>query len=366
MVRDLRPASQELGLFFAASGFGLLLGALAGGRISDSMGRKPVLIASIAAFGIFSFLTSLAPDMDALIGARFLTGLGLGGAMPNLIALVADSSASKSRSASIAAAYVGMPFGGVAASLVVFALPAHAWRVVFQIGAAAPLMIVPLMVRFLPQPAAAAREAVPARWFAPQMTRALFGSGRAPRTLLLWLGFFLIVLTLHLMLNWLPLLLTGRGLLKGEAIIAQAGFNAGGGLIALWLGIVLDSRWRRVAITVSVLMLPAVLALAALAPARANILIGVAFLLGGAILAQQVIVYAAAGACYPPCDRGTGVGAAVAAGRLGSLTGPLFAAFLLAAGQSPSRVLIGLLPIVVVCGICTGLLGWRDVGPKPA
>jgi AAHS family 3-hydroxyphenylpropionic acid transporter len=82
MVRDLRPASQELGLFFAASGFGLLLGALAGGRISDSMARKPVLIASIAAFGIFSFLTSLAPDMDALIGARFSPASALAAQCP--------------------------------------------------------------------------------------------------------------------------------------------------------------------------------------------------------------------------------------------------------------------------------------------
>jgi MFS transporter, AAHS family, 3-hydroxyphenylpropionic acid transporter len=109
-----------------------------------------------------------------------------------------------------------------------------------------------------------------------------------------------------------------------------------------------------------VVMLPTMLTLAALVPARPDILIGVAFLLGGAILAQQVIVYAAAGASYPASDRGTGMGAAVAAGRLGSLTGPLFAASLLAAGQSPSKVLIGVLPVVVVCGISAGLLGWRD------
>jgi AAHS family 3-hydroxyphenylpropionic acid transporter len=360
LIRVFRPTSLALGLFFAASGLGLLLGALIGGRVSDLMGRKPVLVASIAAFGIFSLLTSLAPDMDTLIGARFLTGLGLGGAMPNLIALVADSTVSTSRAASIAAAFVGMPFGGVAASLVIFAIPLDAWRLVFQIGGVAPLIIAPLMIWLLPQVKAAALKAPAGAGFAPNMARALFTNGRTPRTLFLWLSFFLIVLTLHLMLNWLPLLLMGRGLLKGHAVIAQAGFNAGGGLIALSVGIALDSRWRRIAIGASVVMLPTMLALAALVPARPDILIGVAFLLGGAILAQQVIVYAAAGASYPASDRGTGMGAAVAAGRLGSLTGPLFAASLLAAGQSPSKVLIGVLPIVVVCGISAGLLGWRD------
>jgi MFS transporter, AAHS family, 3-hydroxyphenylpropionic acid transporter len=366
LIRVFRPTPHTLGLFFSASGLGLLLGALVGGRVSDLMGRKPVLVASITAFGIFSFLTSLAPDMNSLIAARFLTGLGLGGAMPNLIALAADSSTSKSRTANIAAAYVGMPFGGVAASLVIFLIPLDAWRLVFQIGGAAPLIIVPLMIWLLPRRKPAALKVAAGTWVAPNMARALFGNGRAPRTLLLWMSFFLIVLTLHLMLNWLPLLLTGRGLLKGQAAIAQAGFNAGGGLLALLLGVVLDSRWRRIAVAVSMVMLPAMLVSAAVVPARPDILIGVAFLLGGAILAQQVIVFAAAGACYPVADRGTGVGSAVAAGRLGSLTGPLFAASLLAAGQSPSRVLIGVLPIVLVCGISAGLLGWRDLKPNPA
>src|SRR6202035_3059899 len=152
--------------------------------------------------------------------------------------------------------------------------------------------------------------------------------GRAFQTLSLWVGFFLIALTLHLMLNWLPLLLMGRGLLKGQAAMAQAGFNMGGALLAVWLGILLDSRWRRIGIGANVALLPVILALIAIAPARPEILLGLAAVLGGAILAEQVIAYAAAAVCYPVAVRGTGVGAAVAAGRLGSLTGPLFAASL--------------------------------------
>ena len=145
-----RPTPHALGLFFSASGAGLLLGAVVGGRISDRLGRKSVLVASIAAFGLFSLLTSVAPDMESLTAARFLTGLGLGGAMPNLIALAADSSAAKSRNASIAIAFIGMPVGAVAASLIVFFLPLEAWRVVFQVGGAAPLIVAPLMFRYLP------------------------------------------------------------------------------------------------------------------------------------------------------------------------------------------------------------------------
>src|SRR5258708_11331665 len=121
--QELNPTAQALGLFFSASGAGLLIGALIGGRASDILGRKVVLVAAIAAFGICSLLTSAAPDISSLIGARFLTGLGLGGAMPNLIALAADASAPHDRSSSIAAAYVGMPLGGVIASLIVPVIP---------------------------------------------------------------------------------------------------------------------------------------------------------------------------------------------------------------------------------------------------
>ena len=360
-----RPTPHALGLFFSASGAGLLLGAAVGGRISDRVGRKSVLVASIAAFGFFSILTSVAPDMTWLTAARFLTGLGLGGAMPNLIALAMDSSAVKSRNASIAMAYIGMPVGGVAASLTVFFLPLEAWRIVFQIGGAAPLIVAPLMFLYLPATKSGAPRLTSGTSTRVNMARELFGEGRAFKTLSLWVGFFLIALTLHLMLNWLPLLLMGRGLLKGQAAMAQAGFNMGGALLAVWLGILLDSRWRRIGIGANVALLPVILALIAIAPARPEILLGLAAVLGGAILAEQVIAYAAAAVCYPIAVRGTGVGAAVAAGRLGSLTGPLFAASLLAAGRSPSQVLIGVLPIVVVCGICVGLLGWRELGKTP-
>jgi MFS transporter, AAHS family, 3-hydroxyphenylpropionic acid transporter len=358
LSRDFRPTPGALGVFFSASGAGLLIGAVVGGRLADRVGRKTVLVASIIAFGIFSFLTSLAGDMPSLTAMRFLTGLGLGAAMPNLIALAADVSGTGSRNTSIAISYVGMPLGGAAASLLVFLLPTGAWRSVFQAGGIAPLLIAPLMGRYLPATKPAA--SIPTRVSAG-MRHELFGQGRAVTTLLLWLGFFLVVLTLHLMLNWLPLLLLGRGLLKNQAAIAQFAFGVSGAAAAFWLGTLLDSRWQRASIAVCLVMLPVVMFFIAVAPARPAVLFGLASLLGSAILAEQVIVFAIASAFYPVAARGTGVGAAVAAGRLGSLVGPLFAASLLAAGRSPAQVLIGVLPIAVVGGICAGFLGWREL-----
>lgn len=361
LSHDLYPSTHALGFFFSASGAGLSIGALIGGRLSDITGRKRVLVASVAVFGLCSLLTSIAPDLRSLIASRFLTGLGLGGAMPTLIALAADSSRAHRRNGSIAAAYVGMPLGGVVASLLGARLPLDAWRVIFQVGGVVPLVVVPLMIRYLPAMEPAALDDPGAVQVRARAFHTFFAEGRAATTLLLWAGFFLIVLTLHLMLNWLPLLLMGRGLGKSQAAIAQAAFNVGGAATGLYVGSLLDSRWKRLAIAISAVALPVVLGLVAVSPPQPGLLFGLAFLLGGCIIAGQVMAYAVACACYDAHSRGTATGAAVAAGRVGSLVGPLVAASLLAAGRSPAQVLVGILPIVVTGAAIVGFLAWREL-----
>jgi AAHS family 3-hydroxyphenylpropionic acid transporter len=359
---DLKPTPGQLGLFFAAANLGLLVGAVFGGRLSDRIGRKWVLVASIGVFGVCSILTALAWDMTSLTAARLLTGLGLGGAMPNLIAMVADASHVRVRNAVIALTYVGMPLGGAVASAVVLGLPPGHWRWLFLIGGGAPLVIAPLMALVLPGGRPATGQAAQAE---PGRIADLFADGRLSRTLVLWLGFFVATLTLHLLLSWLPLLLQGRGLSKGDAALAQFAFNAGGAVAALVAGLGLDSRWRPLSVAFSVVAIPAALLLVANAPAEAAGMAAFALLLGGGILAAQVILYSVAGGLYAPNLRGTGIGSAIGVGRLGSLAGPTLAAMLLSAGQTSTQVLTSLLPVVLACGLATAWLGWRGA-PAPA
>jgi AAHS family 3-hydroxyphenylpropionic acid transporter len=360
---DLKPTPGQLGLFFAAANFGLLFGAVFGGRLSDRVGRKWVLTASIGMFGVCSILTALAWDMTSLTAARLLTGLGLGGAMPNLIAMVADASHVRSRNAVIALTYVGMPLGGAVASAIVLGLPPGHWRWLFLIGGAAPLVIAPLMALVLPGGRPVGTEAARGE---PGRIADLFADGRLARTLTLWLGFFVATLTLHLLLSWLPLLLQGRGLSKSEAALAQFAFNAGGAGAALVAGLGLDNRWRPLSVAFSVVAIPAALLLVANAPAQAAGMAAYALLLGGGILAGQVILYSVAGGLYAPNLRGTGMGSAIGIGRVGSLVGPTLAAMLLTAGQSSTQVLTSLLPVVLACGLCVAWLGWRrPVGAAP-
>jgi AAHS family 3-hydroxyphenylpropionic acid transporter len=365
IARELHCTPADLGLFFSATGIGLLIGSALGGTVADRRGRKLVLVASISVFGAFSLLTSIMPNLSLLVGARFLTGLGLGGAMPNLIAMAVETSAPGVRNRSVGIAYVGMPIGGSLASVLAFFIPSEAWRDLFRVGGLAPLLIVPALMYFLPNNRSAPTSPPRTLGFADSVQQ-LLGKGRVAQTLLLWLSFFLIVLILHLMLNWLPFLLTARGVTKDSAMLAQAGFGMGGAVIALEQAALLDSSRRGASIFISIGMLPLVLVCAALLPAWPAALILTSLLLGGAILAQQVIVYAAGSVLYADEARGTGLGAAVAAGRVGSLAGPLFSAALLASGHNASQVLLDVLPIALACGACVGLVSRTRHSKSPA
>lgn len=353
-------APKALGWFFSAGNIGLLFGALVGGRLSDRLGRRSVLIASLAIFGAFSLATASAQDLNALTGFRLLTGLGLGGAMPNAIAIAADYGGLSPRGGHVAISYFGLPLGGAIASALTVFLPADHWRQVFVMGGVSPLVAAAATLALMPAATGTQPRATSEAAAATPIAQALFGEGRATRTVTLWVGLFLMALALHLMLNWLPLLLQAQGLSKAQAALAQVGFNLGGAAGALGVGVLMDTRWRRLAVVASVAVLAAILVV--LAALRGPAVVGAAVILGGAVLAVQVILYAVAGALYPQAIRGTGLGAGVAFSRVGSIAGPASAAVLLASGGDAAQVLGGLLPVAVVGGICVLALGWR----KPA
>ena len=358
IAREFHPAPAALGWFFSAANIGLLIGAVIGGRLSDRLGRKSVLIGSLAIFGLFSLITAFVGDMQGLTIVRLLTGLGLGGTMPNMIATAAGVRGGLPKGGDIAFTYIGMPLGGAVASLLVVLLPVEHWRQVFIIGGVTPLATAVAMAMFLPAVLSRPSKTLPAAAGVPVgAVKALFGDGRLPRTLVLWIGFFLAVLTLHLLLNWLPLLLTAQGLTKSQAALAQVGFNVGGAVGALSVGRMLDTRLRRLGVALCVIALPGVLLLLALVHGPSTA--GLAIVLGGAILALQVILFSVAGAFYPERVRGTGLGVTVGVGRTGSIVGPLLAGILLAAGGSSVQVLMGLLPMALVGGACAAFLAWR-------
>lgn len=356
---EFKPTPDQFGTFFSASTFGLFLGALIGGRLADSIGRKKVLVASIALFGLFSLLTSFAVDVQSLTWARALTGLGLGGALPMLLALVTESSAVRHQSASVAMVYGAMPLGGAGASLLIMLIATSQWRTIFVVGGVVPLLLAPLMAIWLPESAAFQRERQSSAALRAGSVMALFAHGRARRTLLLWASFLLELLLLYLLLNWLPTLLVSDGFTRVQAAGAQIGFNLGGVLSAVLIGYLLGGRLRNSATLFVFAVLPLLLVLLAKSPPNFNIVAPAVFVLGSAVLAAQAFLYAVAPVAYPTLIRGIGVGAAVALGRIGSIVGPILGGRLKAAGHGPSQLLMDLLPIVVVGSVCALWLAWE-------
>jgi AAHS family 3-hydroxyphenylpropionic acid transporter len=359
IAAEFKPTPDQFGTFFSASTFGLLLGALIGGRLADSIGRKRVLVASIGLFGVFSLLTSFASDVQSLTWARALTGLGLGGALPMLLALVTESSATRHQTTSVAAVYAAMPLGGAGASLLIMLMATSQWRTIFVIGGVLPLLLAPLMAVALPESAAFQRERH--AWTPSQSgsVKALFAEDRAPRTLLLWSSFLLELLLLYLLLNWLPTLMVSDGFTRAQAAGAQIGFNLGGVLSAVMMGYLLSGRLRNTAIFVVLAVLPLLLVFLAKAPSDFGIVTLAVFVLGCAVLAVQAFLYATAPTAYPTRIRGLGVGAAVAFGRIGSIVGPKLGGMLRAAGHGPSQLLMDLLPLVILGSLCSLWLAWE-------
>jgi AAHS family 3-hydroxyphenylpropionic acid transporter len=360
---EFKPAAEQFGTFFSASTLGLFFGALIGGRLADSIGRKKVLVTSVALFGVFSLLTPLAGSIVALTWARVLTGLGLGGALPMLLALVSETAAPNRRSASVAMVYACTPLGGALASLTSLVLPSSQWRWIFVLGGVLPLLLTPIMIVGLRESAlfqrvTAAIDSTTAAMPKAGSFIAVFSEGRALSTALLWVSFFFELLLLYLLLNWLPILMVSDGMTRVEAAGAQIGFNFGGALAALLIGYLMEGRLRNLAILVTFITLPMLVVALAKAPAEVGVITATVFLLGCSVVAAQAFLYAMAPVPYPTTIRGIGVGAAVAMGRIGSIVGPKLGGALKAAGHGPSQLLMDLLPIVLV-GSCAALsLAW--------
>ncbi|MDP3494895.1 MAG: 3-(3-hydroxy-phenyl)propionate transporter MhpT [Hyphomonadaceae bacterium] len=352
-----RLAPDQLGWFFSASTIGLVAGALIGGRLADRIGRKLTLMIAMGVFGVFSITTALSTGYEMLVATRLLTGLGLGGALPNLIALTSESVTANRRSLAVALMYAGMPFGGGLASLLMaLAGGANDWKDLFYIGGAAPLVAIPFLMFAIPESPKFAAQGGTVK---AQLFDVLFGEGRALKTIGLWISFFCALLVLYLLLNWLPTMLVSRGMPRPQASLVQAALNLVGVLGPVAVGVLMDGTARRWAVAGIFAALAVGLGIQAIAPAEFGIALVTGAVLGIGILGAQSVLYALAPSLYPTAVRGTGVGAAVAAGRLGSIVGPLLAGAMVGKGQSASQVLTALLPLVLVSGVLAFLLADR-------
>jgi len=340
-------APNQMGWLFAISNIGLVIGASVGGMLADRIGRKPVFIASVLTFGLATLGTAEAPDFSLLFLARLLAGLGFGAALPNMMAVAAEISPPAKRASTAAAIFCGMPLGGGLSALVTQVLPPEVdWRVLFLIGGGLPLVLAPALYFLMQETLQRPSRTATAR---PPLLVALFGEGRMAPTLLLWLTFFPTLLVLYLILNWLPTLVTANGLERAVAPQASLAFNFASVIGALMLGRLVDrvgARWPMVIAYAA--LIGALLALSR--AAQLNTVLFWSAAAGFALMGANYSLYGVAASYYAENIRGTGSGASVAVGRVGSVVGPMLAGALLAAGVTATNVMQYMAPVAALAG----------------
>jgi AAHS family 3-hydroxyphenylpropionic acid transporter len=335
----------QVGLAGSMANIGLVLGALAGGWAADRWGRKPILLASVLAFGVFSLATAYADGAQTLLAARFLTGVGFGGVMPNLVALAAEIAPPGRRAAVTSAMFCGMPGGGAIVSLLARMAGDHGdWRILFLIGGGLPILIAPLVIWLLPE-----TRPQPQPHLDNHLGRALFGGGRLGPTLLLWSASLLTGLMLHLLLNWLPILVAAKGHSSVDGASAALAFNVMGVIGSLALGVAADRAGVRGAMLVAYATLAA--AVGALSGASdMGLVLTTAAIAGFTLIGALYVIYGLAPGLYPVQVCSAAAGVAVGVGRLGSILGPLVAGELRQAGWTAGEVLAALSPVALLAG----------------
>ena len=371
LAKEWNLGKGALGPVFSAGLFGLMIGALVFGPLADRIGRKKIIIFSTLAFGIGTLVTAFAGDLNVLFAIRLATGLGLGGAMPNTVALTSEFSPHRRRATMVMVMFVGFSIGAALGGLLAAALIPHfGWRSVFVVGGLAPLALVPILLSRLPESIRflalagkvqeKAQERVaqllasisPSALFEqgtrfvvnePTLTgipvRHLFQGGRTTATLLLWIVFFMSLLDIYFLSNWLPTVLNDLGASIAEAAVIGSMLQIGGVVGTFALGRIIDRFSFRALALVYFIAVFAVGAIGQLG--HSEILVTVAiFIAGFCIVGGQIAANALAAGFYPTAVRATGVGWALGIGRVGSIVGPLVGGILLSLKWSAGEVFV--------------------------
>lgn len=395
------------GPVFSASFVGMLIGAPLLGYVGDRFGRKRAIVIGALWYGVFTLAAMWADSLQTLIVLRFFAGIGLGGALPNAIALTAEYAPHRFRATMVILMFTGVTFGGVLPGPIAAAyVPHYGWQFLFLVGGVLPIVIAALVAFMLPEslkylalhPGAREQaravailnrlapgrnfaegtslvvDAVEQRGGASVSPANLFRFGLAWVTPLLWLLFVVNLMVFYFINLWIPLVLTRAGYPVGDAALAVSAFQLGGTIGGLALARPLD-RYGFVSVAILfVLACPIVGAIGFVAGASETALMVITFLAGFCLLGLQFGLNASAGLIYPTAFRSSGVGWALGVGRFGSIIGPLVGGVLVGANLAIQQLylwaalplVIGTIGSVILVRVYANVEHTEGLEPEPA
>ncbi|HEX3482279.1 MAG TPA: MFS transporter [Kofleriaceae bacterium] len=348
---------------------GMLVGALVFGPVADRIGRRPVLLICPVIFGVGSLLAGNAGSVSELLVFRLVAGLGMGGAMPNAIALTAEYMPKRIRAISVTTMFCGFSLGSAAVGWVAaLVIPSLGWPWVFRIGGILPIAITAVAFAWLPEsvrflvsrnpgdrrardyvariapdnPAALLSiEEEPRRFPVVQ----LFTGGRHWVTPLLWVMFFANLLDLYFVNSWMPTIMKDVGISETRAIAITTLFQIGGTVGAIVIGLLFGRSLSFRVLALGYLTAAIFVFLIGESGTSTLWLVITVFMAGLGVIGAQNGANAMAAEVYPTAARSTGVGWALGVGRIGSIIGPNLGAMMV--GTTPRLFLYAAVPLLI-------------------
>lgn len=348
IIQEWGVSAHQLAPVLSAAMFGLAIGALVSGPLSDKFGRKPILIFSVFGFGLFTLLTAFSTDITHLIILRFLTGLGAGAAAPNAATLAAEYAPDRRRSLAVNIAYCGFSMGAAAGGfLAAWMIPAFGWRSMLILGGVLPMILAPFLYLKMPESVTYlvknnnlhAQEKIYQifmRMFPTQKLssyefylnenftektglRLILSRQYLYGTVMLWMSYFMAMFLIYLCGSWMPTLIKMNNFSISQAAIAISFFQLGGPIGCLCLGWLMDKLRPRLVLFIA--MSIGALATYALGQVGNNfsLMCFFALILGFCFNGGSVGVSAIAMGYYPTSARATGVSWMNGIGRFGAI-----------------------------------------------
>ncbi|QGQ45347.1 MFS transporter [Metabacillus sediminilitoris] len=344
----------EAGALSSYALIGMMLGALIFGPVADKIGRKNVIFLCTIIFSVFTFTSGFANGFALFAVQRFIAGLGLGGVMPNLVALITEYAPKKLRSTLVAIMFSGHALGGVVASVgAIYLIPNFGWRMVVWL-AAVPLLLLPLLNKVLPESinfyvlrnqkdtlisvlsqidpntnySKTDKYILNAEKSTGFPVKKLFSEHRALSTIMFWISFFMCLLVMYGLSTWLPKIMQGAGYPLGSSLTFLLTLNIGAVIGAITGGKLADRFGSRKVLISYFLLAFVSLLLLSFKPSM-FLLYVLLMIAGGTTTGTQIITNAYVSQYYPSEIRSTGIGWALGIGRIGGIMGPTLVGILL-------------------------------------